>query len=123
MKLFKQSFGTVILIEVSGTPHEIELQHNSWYNFCATEADNLIFLSDKFAHTWTTPKKFEKYLYLSSYYEISAREKIYTDSEYLRNEAKKLAKEKEKRYIEETILRYSDKKILNTNTYKVHEPT
>jgi hypothetical protein len=94
-KIVIQSFGSVVLVGIQGTPEQIETQFNSFYNFgLCRPGSNLEITADKFGVIWSTPARIEKYCRNSAGAKVhqeanfttkGAKEKIRAEIELRRN--------------------------------------
>lgn len=55
-----------VALGIRGTKEQINLRHNSLYNFGATNATELNWVEDGFAYTWVNPENLKNYFLKSS---------------------------------------------------------
>ena len=55
-----------VALGIQGTKEQINLRHNSLYNFGATSATELNWMGDGFAYTWVNPENLKNYFLKSS---------------------------------------------------------
>jgi hypothetical protein len=65
MRLILHNGGTNWAVGIEGTSEEMELQHNSFYNYGATDGE-LHEMCDTFSYIWTDEKRLKKYFLESS---------------------------------------------------------